>query len=142
MACADAWYALLQAALVVSASSSPRSCRSCVSRVIHNRTSDIAASGVLGRRMIRGMALPVFCLCAHVVANPVLSGWGVRVGVVAPTDPDQRAALVELYIATNGSTWSNGKAGWQNHATGSDPCDNSWSGVTCSGSSGSGNRNV
>jgi hypothetical protein len=68
--------------------------------------------------------------------------WGVRVGVVAPTAPGQRAALVELYIATNGSTWSTGKTGWQNHATGSDPCDNSWSGVTCSGSSGSGNRNV
>jgi hypothetical protein len=67
--------------------------------------------------------------------------WGVRVGVVAPTAPDQRAALVELYIATNGSTWSY-KTGWQNHTTGSDPCDNSWSGVVCSGISGSGNRNV
>jgi hypothetical protein len=67
---------------------------------------------------------------------------GVRVGVVAPTTPDQRAALVELYIATNGSTWSRDKTGWQNHSTGSDPCDNSWSGVTCTGSSGSGSRNV
>jgi hypothetical protein len=65
----------------------------------------------------------------------------VRVGVVAPTAPAQRAALVQLYIATNGSTWSD-RAGWQNYATGSDPCDNSWSGVGCSGSSGSGNRNV
>jgi hypothetical protein len=68
--------------------------------------------------------------------------WGVRVGVVAPTAAAQRAALVELYIATSGSTWSSGKTGWQDYATGSDPCDNSWSGVTCSGSSGSANRGV
>jgi hypothetical protein len=85
-------------------------------------------------------------LVAHVRGSPVLDvapviEWGVRVGVVAPTAAVQRAALVELYIATNGSTWGD-KNGWQNHATGSDPCDNSWSGVTCSGSSGSGNRNV
>jgi hypothetical protein len=72
--------------------------------------------------------------------RPVLE-WGVRVGVVAPTAADQRAALVELYIATNGSGWS-GVTGWQNYGTGSDPCDNSWAGVTCSGSSGSANRNV
>jgi hypothetical protein len=67
--------------------------------------------------------------------------WGVRVGVVAPTAAAQRAALVELYIATNGSGWS-GVTGWQNHATGSDPCDDNWSVVTCSGSSGSINRSV
>ncbi len=67
--------------------------------------------------------------------------WGVRVGVVAPTAPAQRAALVELYIATNGSRWDD-RRGWQDYSTGSDPCDNSWSGVGCSGSSGSGNRNV
>jgi hypothetical protein len=141
MACADAWYALLQAASVVSASSSLRSCGSCVSRVIHNRTSDIA--GVLGHHLTRSgwMAPPAAFQSGHVVANPVLSGWGVAVGVVAPTAPDQRAALVELYIATNGSTWSD-KTGWQNYSTGSDPCDNRWSGVTCSGSSGSGIRNV
>ncbi len=68
--------------------------------------------------------------------------WGVRVGVVAPTAAAQRAALVELYIATRGSTWSSGETGWQDHTTGSDPCDNNWSGVTCSGSSGSANRGV
>jgi hypothetical protein len=72
-----------------------------------------------------------------------VSRWGVRVGVVAPTAAAQRAALVELYIATNGSTWSSGgNSGWQNHSTGSDPCDNSWSGVSCSGSVGSVNRDV
>jgi hypothetical protein len=76
------------------------------------------------------------------VMRPALE-WGVRVGVVAPTAPDQRVALVELYIATNGSTWDNwGISGWVDHATGSDPCDNGWSGVACTGSSGSGNRNV
>jgi hypothetical protein len=68
-------------------------------------------------------------------------GWGVRVGVVAPTAAAQRAALVDLYMATSGSTWSI-NTGWANHATGSDPCDNGWSGVECSGSSGSANRGV
>jgi hypothetical protein len=77
---------------------------------------------------------------SHFDMRPTLE-WGVGVGVVASTAPDQRAALVELYIATNGSTWSD-KAGWQNYSIGSDPCDDSWSGVTCSGSGGSGNRNV
>ncbi len=76
-----------------------------------------------------------------VVDMPPTFEWGVRVGVVAVTAPDQRAALVELYIATGGSTWST-KTGWQNHTTGSDPCDNGWAGVTCSGSSASGDRSV
>jgi hypothetical protein len=49
---------------------------------------------------------------------------------------------VELYVATNGSGWSAGKTGWQNYSTGSDPCDNSWSGVACLGSSGSIDRAV
>jgi hypothetical protein len=62
-----------------------------------------------------------------------------RWGAVAPTAPDQRAVLVELYLATNGTI---GTTGWQNHTTGSDPCDDSWSGVTCSGSAGSINRDV
>ncbi len=62
-------------------------------------------------------------------------------GVVAPTAPDQRAALVDLYIATNGSTWKY-NTGWSDYASGSDPCDNTWVGVGCSGSSGSINREV
>jgi hypothetical protein len=63
------------------------------------------------------------------------------VGVVAPTAPDQRAALVDLYIATNGSTWSI-NTGWRDYAAGSDPCDDAWNGMDCSGSSGSPSRNV
>jgi hypothetical protein len=55
------------------------------------------------------------------------------VGVVAPTAPDQRAALVDLYIATKGGTWTY-KTGWKDYASGSDPCDNSWNGVVCDGS--------
>ncbi len=78
----------------------------------------------------------------HLLPPHPASRWSVRLGAVAPTSPAQRAALVELYIATNGSTWSSGKTGWQNHATGSDPCDSGWSGVSCSGSTGSANRSV
>ncbi len=65
--------------------------------------------------------------------------WGVRVGVVAPTAAAQRAALVDLYMATSGSTWSI-NTGWKDHTTASDPCDNGWYGVICSGSVGSANR--
>ncbi len=63
-------------------------------------------------------------------------------GAVAPAAADQRAALVELYIATNGSSWTVGRAGWQNYLTGSDPCDNSWTGVTCTLSTGAANRKM
>jgi hypothetical protein len=58
------------------------------------------------------------------------SGWSVPVGVVAPTAAAQRAALVQLYIATNGNAWRS-KTGWQDHTTGSDPCDDDWHGVEC-----------
>ncbi len=68
-------------------------------------------------------------------------GWGVRVGAVAPVSPNQRAALVELYIATNGSGWTD-RTGWQNYSSGSDPCDDSWSGLVCDGSGRSMNRSV
>jgi hypothetical protein len=61
--------------------------------------------------------------------------------VVAPTAPVQRAALVELYIATDGTAWTN-RTGWQNHASGSDPCDNGWAAIVCDGGSGVLNRNV
>ncbi len=100
----------------------------------HGCTVPLAVDALLTRSVahVRGTLV--------VDMRPVLA-WGVRVGVVAPTALNQRAALVELYIATDGSTW-NDNIGWQNHATGSDPCDNSWSGVTCSGSSGAGNRNM
>ncbi len=76
-----------------------------------------------------------------VVAVRAVSGWRVAVGVGAPAAPLQRAALVELYIATSGSAWTE-KTGWEDYVAGSDPCDNDWSGVTCSGSGGSPNRNV
>jgi hypothetical protein len=89
----------------------------------------------------RDAAAQLVCSQAFCVFADTAFQWGVRVGVVAPTTPEQRGALVELYIATNGSNWSS-KTGWQDHTAGSDPCDNSWSGVTCSGSGGSANRGV
>jgi hypothetical protein len=114
---------------------SVRRCRSlshpCPRRANHDCAHCITID-VLSVAHVRG---------ALVLGVPPAIEWGIRMGVVAPTSPDQRAALVELYIATNGSTWST-KTGWQNYSTGSDPCDNSWVGVACSGSSGSGNRNV
>ncbi len=61
---------------------------------------------------------------------------------MAPAAPDQRAALVDLYIATNGGTWTT-NTGWKDYVSGSDPCDTYWTGVyPCDGSSGSPNRNV
>ncbi len=55
----------------------------------------------------------------------------IAAAVRATTIAAQRAALVELYLSTNGSSWTD-RAGWQNHGSGSDPCDDSWSGVLCS----------
>jgi hypothetical protein len=46
--------------------------------------------------------------------------------------PSERAALVALYSATNGPSWNN-VPGWANHLSGSDPCNDAWLGVTCSG---------
>ncbi len=83
---------------------------------------------------------PGFVGAVRVLAHAI-GGLSVRVGAAASTDPDQRAALVELYIATNGDEWSD-KNGWQDHATGSDPCDNAWFGVECDGSRGSSNRTM
>jgi hypothetical protein len=103
---------------------------------------DSESGGVLGHRF--GPPTPMHQPASTSTHTASASGWLVRVGAAAPTAPDQRAALVELYISTNGSTWSStGRTGWLNHATGSDPCDNSWAGVSCSGSSpGMVNRNV
>jgi hypothetical protein len=67
--------------------------------------------------------------------------WSVRVGVIAPTAAAQRAALVDAYLATGGSSWST-KTGWQDYATGSDPCDKQWYGVSCSGGAGAANRGM
>jgi hypothetical protein len=75
------------------------------------------------------------------VAMHIVVGWFVRVGVVAPTAPVQRAALVDLYIATNGSSW-NDRTGWVDHAASSDPCDDNWAGLSCSGAVGSSDRAV
>jgi hypothetical protein len=71
-----------------------------------------------------GKQAVVFIMLLHAV--------GARVGVVASTAPDQRAALVDLYMSTNGSGWID-KTGWQDHVAGSDPCGDSWYGVECRG---------
>jgi hypothetical protein len=65
-------------------------------------------------------------------------GWSLLTEVVALTAPAQRAALMQLYTATNGTTWNN-KTGWQSS---NDPCDDGWAGVICDGGSGVVSRNV
>jgi hypothetical protein len=78
----------------------------------------------------------------RVVSGRALS-LGMRGGVVAPTAAAQRAALVDLYLATNGSGWST-NTGWVDYSSevGNDPCDDSWAGLICSGSTGSSDRSV
>ena len=45
----------------------------------------------------------------------------------------QRAALVDLYLATNGPSWKP-NTGWADYANASnDPCADGWFGVTCAG---------
>ncbi len=48
---------------------------------------------------------------------------------------------MDLYVATNGSGWSN-NTGWKDYSSGSDPCDDGWAGVTCSGIAGATDRNT
>jgi hypothetical protein len=71
----------------------------------------------------------------------MLHGSRFPVGVEAATVADQRAALVELYTTMNGDAW-NSNSGWRDYGGGSDPCENAWVGVACSGTTGSANRNV
>jgi hypothetical protein len=61
----------------------------------------------------------------------VVQVFTVNVGCVAPTAPLHRAALVDLYLASDRWTW-NDTTGWNDHESGSDPCDDSWTGVSCS----------
>jgi hypothetical protein len=73
--------------------------------------------------------------------SDVLS-WGISVGAVADTTVAQRAALVDLYSATNGDSWICCNTGWQDYATTSDPCEDAWDGVACAGSPGDFNRDM
>ncbi len=54
--------------------------------------------------------------------------------LMAALAPSERDALVSIYNATIGSGWIN-KAGWADYGTSSDPCDQSWLGVACLGTS-------
>jgi hypothetical protein len=51
-------------------------------------------------------------------------------GVAAGTSASERAALQDLYAATNGPAWVGVVIGWR--STSLDPCDTPWTGVTCS----------
>ncbi len=67
---------------------------------------------------------------------------GVRVGVVAVTNAAQRAALVDLYLATDGVNWSS-NSGWKdNLVVNSDPCNDFWVYISCDGTLASSNRAV
>ena len=86
---------------------------------------------------------------ANVPAAETLSGWqgpqwtrallflyvivclGMPLLASSTLAPDQRQALVDLYNATSGPAWRI-RTGWANYTTSfSDPCANSWHGVTC-----------
>lgn len=66
-----------------------------------------------------------------------LAALGVQAAAVATTEAVQRAALVELYQATGGSSWTI-STGWGS----GDPCDAAWSGVSCNGGAGVFNRSM
>ena len=51
--------------------------------------------------------------------------------VSATIDPAERQALVDLYLATNGTAWTN-HDGFNAYADASnDPCTRGWIGMTC-----------
>jgi hypothetical protein len=58
-------------------------------------------------------------------------------GAVAITIAAQQSALIDLYVATDGASWSSSDSGWKDYLTGSDPCNDVWDYVTCDGSAAS-----
>lgn len=70
------------------------------------------------------------------------AAWLLGVFVVAPTSAGQRAALVDLFVSS-GTPWSEpNDYGWRDYSSGSDPCDELWDGVECSGGVGDSERSV
>jgi hypothetical protein len=69
-----------------------------------------------GRKLHTGMFLrfPVWIVIASLLSQSYA------------LDPSQTAALIDLYTATNGDSWSV-NTNWLN----GDPCNFSWYGVTC-----------
>ncbi len=65
------------------------------------------------------------------VAATTTCGGAPPSGVLAAVPSEERAALVDLYLSTSGPRWWRNRAGWSSYATASDPCDDSWYGVTC-----------
>ena len=53
--------------------------------------------------------------------------WASATVVLAATNAGEKAALLDLYTSTNGTSWVLG--GW---SAATDPCANGWYGVTCS----------
>ena len=69
--------------------------------------------------------------CGWIAAALVL-GLGLETVALGLVTEVQRAALVELYNATGGPSWLL-RAGWADSVP-SDPCQDSWTGVTCNAS--------
>ena len=94
-----------------------RACVACVcgpARVVCAlNVARAAASQVVGREFDMALVRPT---------SPAL--------VIPGCSPDAKAALLAIYGATRGPEWSTAK-GWSVPA--SDPCLDTWSGVTCKG---------
>jgi hypothetical protein len=79
--------------------------------------------------------------CANLFRKALLASarFGLPAGAFAALAARQRQALVDLYVATNGTRWTN-NAGW--NANTSDPCGDAfrppWEGVSCNTQQGGG----
>ena len=111
---------------------------SCNSRRDYGGDTDFADTRRVKRRAGRGGVGRSRCsiaAVAHIILPVVLAALLLVLPLVsAAIDPAQRQALVDFYLATNGTTWTV-QDGWDSYAVASsDPCSPTWHGLTCDAS--------
>jgi hypothetical protein len=72
-----------------------------------------------------------FAAAGDAACSPCVNESFACTSLGSTNDGSQRAPLVDLYLSTNGrSRWAL-QDGWEDHASGGDPCRRSWFGLQC-----------
>jgi hypothetical protein len=74
-----------------------------------------------------------FSLAGASTCSPCAGGVYGCIAAGSTNDGSVRNALVELYLATAGPSWSPAVTGWPQYAVSGDPCTSAWTGVGCVG---------